>query len=147
MIELERQDFYELVSGLFSARGKSINPAGLILWWDALRRLDWESAKDAVIQFSKKSDEIPTPAKIRLLARDQSTQDAQTLALRCHFHGDGRYQRLETGRPNEPSECPTMHWCDRCIYFVGQGKQAPDVAPSMAGQVRKTILSLVEDKS
>jgi len=132
---------FQAVTAMFEAHARSKpSPAALKLYWDATCAYRPQDFQDAMTRAAKELKWPAKPAELREFCRDAKAGGPRgPIQHRCHFHGDGRYERGGIGRPDYPSPNPSMWWCDRCVEFVRQGKQQdPDARalPSIGAAVR-----------
>lgn len=120
MINSDKKHHHERITALHEARQKTVTSRSLELYWEALSNVGKDDF-DAAIVRATQSGAI-APHELRRLAEDAKRERISRFAkppntFRCHAHEE---------HPDLPSPKPTMHWCDRCSFFVSEKRQEPD---------------------
>lgn len=147
MQEDDRFRVYQDVTAMFEAHSRpKPSPQALKLYWDALQDARPEDFDAAMTKASRELKFPAKPSELREFAREARHGGSnKPVVHRCHFHGDGRYERYEQPRPDQPSTNPTMWWCDRCTHFVKLGQQQPD-PPRQGPTLRGTVVAIAREQ-
>lgn len=127
----DKMHHHERISALHEAFGKACTSRTLAIYWEALSYLSVDDFDAAYERAARELRRPASPVELREFARDNGKIRAQVQhevkASLCHFHGDGEFEPMGRGRPDEPSTNRTAWWCQRCTHFVTRGLQRPDL--------------------